>query len=135
MGMRIRHPGNDTGYIVGFENPRILEEKRTVEAMVGIACRGWHGPQAGLCQECSQLLDYAYERLERCPFQENKPSCVDCHVHCYRPPMREKIRAVMRYAGPRMLLRHPILAVRHLIDGWLNRPVEPTNSGRGEPHT
>ena len=29
--------------------------------------------------------------------------------------MREKIRTVMRYSGPRMLGKHPIAAIRHLI--------------------
>ena len=31
--------------------------------------------------------------------------------------MRERVRAVMRYSGPRMLTRHPVLAVAHLADG------------------
>jgi hypothetical protein len=33
------------------------------------------------------------------------------------------MREVMRYAGPRMLWRHPLLAVAHLIDG--RRPARP----------
>ncbi|MEG0375126.1 MAG: nitrous oxide-stimulated promoter family protein, partial [Raoultibacter sp.] len=35
--------------------------------------------------------------------------------HCYKPEEREKIRAVMRHAGPRMMTKHPIAAIRHLI--------------------
>ncbi len=35
--------------------------------------------------------------------------------------MRERVRAVMRYAGPRMLLCHPILALLHLRDGLTRR--------------
>ena len=46
---------------------------------------------------------------------ETKTFCSACKVHCYRPEMREKIRAVMRWAGPRMLFVHPVLAVRHLL--------------------
>jgi hypothetical protein len=30
--------------------------------------------------------------------------------------MREKIKTVMRFAGPKMIFRHPILGIRHLID-------------------
>jgi hypothetical protein len=30
--------------------------------------------------------------------------------------MREKIKAVMRYAGPRMIYRHPILAGKHFLN-------------------
>jgi hypothetical protein len=99
------------------EHPRLVREKKTVQAMVRLACRGRHGTQDGLCEGCEVLLSYALERLDKCPFQGNKPTCAECPIHCYRPSMRKEIRAVMRYAGPRMLLRHPILAVRHLIDG------------------
>lgn len=30
--------------------------------------------------------------------------------------MREKIRAIMRFSGPRMMFHHPVAAVRHLIE-------------------
>jgi hypothetical protein len=35
--------------------------------------------------------------------------------------MRERVGEVMRYAGPKMLTAHPILAVGHMIDGWKNK--------------
>jgi predicted amidophosphoribosyltransferase len=98
------------------EHPRIKRERRTVAAMIALYCRDHHRSEDALCSECSELLAYADERLDRCPFGERKTTCAKCPVHCYRPAMREKIRAVMRYAGPRMLLRHPLLAIRHLID-------------------
>jgi len=69
-----------------------------------------------MCGECQELLRYAYQRLERCPFMNDKPACSNCSVHCYDPVRRERMRQVMRFSGPRMLTRHPILAVRHLID-------------------
>jgi hypothetical protein len=101
------------------ENPRITREKETIRAMVGIYCRGNHTPTAGseLCDECRALLDYALARLDHCPNAMNKPPCAKCTVHCYKPSRREQIKAVMRYAGPRMLWEHPILAVRH----WMQR--------------
>lgn len=102
--------------------PRIDRERRTVAAMVRIYCRGRHGTAVGLCPECAKLLGYAHARLEGCRFQEGKPTCGGCAIHCYRPDMRERIREVMRYAGPRMLLRHPVMAVRHLIDGRRRPP-------------
>jgi predicted amidophosphoribosyltransferase len=92
-------------------------ERRTLEAMVGIYCRGLHDTEDALCEDCRALLDYARERLRRCPFQAKKPTCANCPVHCYRSEMRQRVRAVMRYAGPRMLWRHPLLAVLHLVDG------------------
>ena len=97
---------------------RIERERKTIAAMSKIYCRDHHGlPRGSLCSACQELLDYAYFRLEKCPYQENKPTCANCPIHCYKPEMRERVRAMMRYAGPRMLLRHPILAVAHLLDG------------------
>jgi hypothetical protein len=114
-------------------HPRMTREARTIEAMIGIYCRGQHGTRGELCPICADLLSYAGLRLEKCPFQENKTTCAKCPVHCYKPARREQIRAVMRYAGPRMLHRHPILAFYHLvIDGrreepeQKRRPFDPT---------
>lgn len=73
-------------------------------------------PVPSLCPQCQALLDYAHKRLEHCKFGEDKPSCARCPVHCYKPAMREQIRQVMRYSGPRMLLHNPIMAIRHLWD-------------------
>jgi hypothetical protein len=75
-----------------------------------------------LCPNCRALLDYAYERLKKCPFQGDKPTCAKCPIHCYRLAEREQIRAVMRYAGPRMLLHRPWLAIHHLLDGLRRTP-------------
>jgi hypothetical protein len=95
----------------------MAREAKTIEAMIRLYCRGQHQSDAALCSECADLLSYAQARLDRCPYQERKPTCAKCPVHCYRPAMRERIRIVMRYAGPRMLLHHPGLALFHLLDG------------------
>lgn len=91
-----------------------VDEERTVALMIGIYCRGVHGEKRGLCGECSSLLAYARERLARCPLRPEKPVCAKCRIHCYRPEMRRRIRRVMRYAGPRIILRHPLLGLRYL---------------------
>jgi len=85
--------------------------------MIRIYCRAHHGRRSGLCPECRDLLEYACERLERCPFKEHKPRCSECPVHCYKPDMSERIRAVMRYSGPRMPFRHPVLSAVHYLKG------------------
>ena len=99
------------------KGPRIQREQRTVAAMVRIYCHDLHGTDDALCVDCQALHDYAMTRLDRCPFQEAKGTCANCTVHCYKPTMREEIRKVMRHAGPRMMWRHPYLAVRHVLDG------------------
>ena len=83
--------------------------------MIGLYCRGTHGRTDGLCPECADLVEYALLRIDRCPFHERKPACSHCPVHCFEPDMRDRIRTVMRYAGPKMFPRHPILTVFHLL--------------------
>ena len=89
-------------------------EKRVVTQMIRLYCRNRHH-QSDLCPDCRGVLSYAMDRTDHCPFMENKTFCSNCKVHCYRPEMREKIREIMRFSGPRMLLYHPVLAVSHML--------------------
>ena len=90
-------------------------EQKVVGEMIAIYCHGvHHTPTGRLCPQCQALKDYAMERSEKCPFMEHKTFCSNCNVHCYRKDMATQIRQVMRYSGPRMLLHHPILALRHV---------------------
>lgn len=92
---------------------RIEKEKRIIAMMIRLYCRRKEGNRE-LCDDCAGLLDYAHARLSRCPFGNAKKSCRRCTVHCYSPAMRERIRTVMRFSGPRMLLYSPIETIRHL---------------------
>jgi len=109
--------------------PRLARELATIRAMVGIYCRDHHGnggtARGSLCAECRGLMDYATRRLDRCVFGDDKPTCANCKVHCYTATMREQVRVVMRYAGPRMLWRHPCLAIAHVVDGRRQAPDLP----------
>lgn len=102
-------------------NRRIARETKTIHKMIAIYCRDHHEVNT-LCADCSQLLDYAEKRTKACPYGKDKPTCADCPIHCYKPEMRQRIREVMRYAGPRMICRHPLLAVGHLLDKRLKKP-------------
>lgn len=96
--------------------PRIQKEKKTVEKMIRLYCEKKHSSSSGtLCTECQSLLEYSHRRLEQCRYQEDKPTCRRCPVHCYRPTMRDEIRRVMRFSGPRLALRAPIDWIRHQI--------------------
>jgi len=100
------------------QGPRIQREKRTIDKMVHVYCKGNHKTKGNqLCAECSEFLAYAFLRLDKCPFQEEKSTCGKCLVHCYQPQMREKAKKIMRYSGPRLLLRAPGLALHHAFDG------------------
>lgn len=98
------------------KNRRISRERITVEKMIKLYCVKNHFPETDLCDECRELRDYARERLAKCPFKVDKPVCTNCTVHCYKPEMRERVREVMRFSGPRMIIRHPYLAVLHAIN-------------------
>lgn len=92
------------------------KEKELVSQMIALYCKKKHGGKHGLCAECAQLDTYARLRSDKCPFMETKTFCSNCKVHCYKPAMREKIRDVMRFSGPRMIFHHPITAIRHVIE-------------------
>jgi hypothetical protein len=84
--------------------------------MIRMYCRDRHRDPSGLCPDCTALLEYSRDRTYTCRFGAEKPTCARCAVHCFRPAMREQIRAAMRYSGPRMTYRHPYLAMCHLMD-------------------
>lgn len=99
-------------------------EKRTISNMVAIYCAGNHDAPArtetsfageALCPACKAIDDYCVLRTERCRSMAHKTSCEECGNHCYAPAEREQIRAIMRYTGPRMILHHPVAAIRHLL--------------------
>ena len=93
------------------------KEKAMVSEMIALYCRKKHKTKRGqLCTQCAELTKYARQRSEKCPFMENKTFCSNCKVHCYKPDMREKIRAVMRFSGPRMIFSHPITAISHVVE-------------------
>ena len=95
---------------------RLKKEKKTIAIMIRIFCGAHHGTARKLlCPACTELLDYAKERLDKCPYGENKGACSKCKIHCYKPDKRKQITEVMRYSGPRMVTKHPILAIDHLI--------------------
>jgi hypothetical protein len=98
-------------------------EKKTIEAMVRLYCEKKHGTKGALCAECDDFLDYAFLRLDKCPFQEKKSTCGKCTVHCYRPDMKEEAKTIMRFSGPRMILHHPSLALHHVWDGRRKPPT------------
>jgi hypothetical protein len=95
---------------------RLKREHDTFRCMARIYCRDHHSQAMGLCGECESLMQYAARRLEKCPFGTDKPTCAKCPVHCYKARQREQARVIMRYAGPRMTVRHPLRSLLHLAD-------------------
>lgn len=108
-----------------LEAGKLGREAKTMEAMIRLYCEAHHGTKGkDLCPQCLELRDYAFKRLACCPFGEDKPVCAKCKVHCYKPVFRERVAAMMRYAGPRIMLRHPILSLEHLFKSLTVTPPE-----------
>ena len=96
------------------------QEKEMVTLMIKLYCKKKHRSKTSLCSSCQSLYEYAMLRSSNCPFMETKKFCSCCKVHCYKPGMREKIREVMRFSGPRLIFYHPIMAVRHIVESVKN---------------
>ncbi|MBU4459297.1 MAG: nitrous oxide-stimulated promoter family protein [Verrucomicrobia bacterium] len=111
---------------------RRTREAATLRAMITLFCHARHDTKAGLCAECADLEAYALRRLDACRYGAEKPVCAKCPTHCYAPTRRQSIREVMAYAGPRMLRRHPALAMRHLLDKMRKAP-QADEAGSGDP--
>ena len=100
----------------GREYRKWKREKQLIPVMIRMYCHGRHHTRGNaVCEDCRALTDYALFRLEKCPFKQNKHFCSCCRVHCYKPDMRAEIKAVMKYAGPRMIFSHPVFAVSHVV--------------------
>ncbi len=93
---------------------KIEYEKHVVENMIRLYCRKKHSSKT-LCEECKTLNNYAQERLTKCSFGDSKAACKDCNIHCYSKQMKERIREVMRFSGPRMIFYYPTDFVLHLF--------------------
>jgi Nitrous oxide-stimulated promoter len=112
----------------GRKNLLIYVNKKTVQTMISMYCRVNHNKKekvsGKLCRDCLELEQYALLKLRRCPYGENKPNCPHCPVHCYSQEKRERISLVMRYSGPRMVLKHPILSTYHLYNKFRKNSLE-----------
>ncbi|WP_130810652.1 nitrous oxide-stimulated promoter family protein [Olsenella sp. Marseille-P4559] len=94
-----------------------IRESRVMRETISLYCRGVHHAARGsLCPECEALASYAQSRIAHCPFMRTKTFCSACSVHCYAPAQQEQVRLVMRYAGLRLLFRHPVMCLHHGVD-------------------
>ena len=103
---------------------RMTRERETISLMIDMYCQSEH-KQDTLCEQCQQLKDYAYFRLSKCPFQEKKPACQNCKIHCYKPDMKAQVKEVMRKSGPKVMFKNPYFAIMHICDCLRKAPDLP----------
>lgn len=102
--------------------PQQLKDIRILARFIQVYCHATHDrkssgavelaaelqPRAGrrttICPECAELLEHGIKKRSLCPLTP-KPSCKKCHIHCYSPTYRQKIREIMAFSGRKLLLR------------------------------
>ena len=94
---------------------RVEKEKRVIQLMINIYCKKKHNSRGELCEECKELLEYANKRLTLCKFGDEKTTCSKCPIHCYKKDMKFKVKEVMRFSGPRLIIYNPIELIRHMF--------------------
>ncbi|MCX5774676.1 MAG: nitrous oxide-stimulated promoter family protein [Fusobacteria bacterium] len=99
---------------------RLNREIKTLKIMVEMYCKKVHNDVKPFCEKCQESLDYVISRVENCPKKSYRGICKGCKIHCYKDVYREEIKKIMRFSGPRLIMKHPILALLHILDGvWI----------------
>lgn len=106
--------------------PYIAKDVQTIRHMTEIYCHAHHDSKDGLCPECEDFYLYSVKRLACCPFGEKKPVCGSCKIRCFGKGYKERAKEIMAYSGPRLLLKHPYLSLRHIIALFRTAPEKPT---------
>ena len=115
--------GPSPRFLREVQQTAVQKDIRTLALFVQIYCDGNHADQARsphtsdaqragvyrddvptLCADCSDHLAYGEARRVFCTL-DPKPFCAHCEVHCFKSSERAWNRQMMRYAGPRSLLR------------------------------
>lgn len=102
---------------------RRAKKHQIMKQMTALYCRG-HKHQLdenGECADCDLLLRYSLSRTQRCPYIEKTLFCSNCPTPCYRPDMKEKMRVMMKYSGPRLFFRRPITVIWHVVYDYFTR--------------
>lgn len=123
-----------------MSDSKVRSDTRVVAGLGGIYCEAHHGDRERtriesdaatlgvyskrtpvLCEECAEHIRYAERRRAYCP-KDPKPFCAHCDTHCYHPDEAEWQRQMMRFAGPRSLLRgYAVPAMRHAMEASKHR--------------
>ena len=99
-----------------MDDNRTARDRKVLEAMGRIFCKAHHSGEkdpCALCSLCHEIVEVTLVRTASCPYG-HEGNCQDCAIHCQRGEAQERIREIMRYAAPRMVLRHPLMTMEYL---------------------
>ena len=102
----------------------LAREQDSISKMIAIYCNKQHNSSHKLCEECKNISEYASKCISLCQYGANKPVCGKCPSNCFRGDMYGKMVKIMRFAGPHMLYKHPILTARHILDAFRKPPAK-----------
>ncbi len=91
------------------------EEKTLFHPLPKELCSAFN-KKAVICPDCMAILEHGIRKRALCPL-EPKPSCKKCHIHCYKPEYRQKIREIMAFSGRKMLLKGRLDYLWHYYAG------------------
>ena len=98
--------------VITLNQSRIEKEKQMIVKMIDIY---YKKKSHGTIEEGEELKAYAIKRLDNCRHGDDKGFCSHCKTQCYIPKYKAKIKEVMKYSGPRMMLYNPLMVINHLL--------------------
>ena len=93
----------------------VPKEKKNIRKTFEVYCHAHHGTSGKLCPKCTALLATAMTHIDRCPYGITKPICDRCDRPCFGAAATRDFRHIMGTTQKRMLLRHPMQAVKHKL--------------------
>ena len=97
----------------------VPKEKENIKKTFGVYCQNHHGAEAGqLCPKCTALLATVLTKITRCPYGITKPICDRCERPCFGDKQTKDFLAVMATTQKSMLLKHPVMTVKHKLASW-----------------
>ena len=91
-------------------------EKRTVALMIRLYCRKKHGTKKIFVPNAKHFRSMRCSAVINAPLWKPRPFALTAVCIVTSRKCVKKIREVMRFSGPRMILHHPVMAVRHVIE-------------------
>ena len=94
----------------------VPKEKENIRKTFGLYCNANHGTTDNkLCPKCTALLTTVMLKIQRCPYGISKPICDACETPCFGEVPTKEFRNIMKSGQKKMLLSHPLMAVRHKL--------------------
>ena len=94
----------------------VPKEKENIRKTFGLYCNSNHGTTDNkLCPKCTALLTTVMLKIQRCPYGISKPICDACETPCFGEVPTKEFRNIMKSSQKKMLLSHPLMAVRHKL--------------------